>query len=36
MNEVVAGKKTAEDAIAEYQAKWGDTITEILDELNAQ
>ena len=36
MNEVVAGKKSAEDAIAEYQAKWGDTITEILDELNAQ
>ena len=36
MNEVVAGKKTAEDAIAEYQAKWGDTITKILDELNAQ
>ena len=34
MNEVVAGKKTAEDAIAEYQAKWGDTINTILGELN--
>ncbi len=36
MNEVVAGKKTAEDAVAEYQAKWGDTINSILEELNAQ
>ncbi len=36
MNEVVAGKKTAEDAIAEYQAEWGDTIQQVLDELNAQ
>ncbi|MCR5235509.1 MAG: hypothetical protein K6E53_16640 [Lachnospiraceae bacterium] len=36
MNEVVAGKKSAEDAIAEYQAKWGDTIITILGELNAQ
>lgn len=34
MNEVVAGKKSAEDAIAEYQAKWGDTINTILGELN--
>ena len=36
MNEVVAGKKSAEDAIAEYQTKWGDTINTILGELNAQ
>ncbi len=36
MNNVVAGKMTAEDAIAEYQAKWGDTINTILEELNAQ
>lgn len=36
MKEVVAGKKTAEDAIAEYQDKWGDTVTAILEELNAQ
>ena len=36
INEVVAGKKSAEDAVAEYQAKWNDTITTILDELNAQ
>ena len=36
MNEVVAGKKTAEDAIAEYQTKWGDTVNSILEELNAQ
>ena len=35
MNEVVAGKKSAEDAIAEYQSKWGDTIATILDELNS-
>ena len=36
MNEVVTGKKTGADAIAEYQAKWGDTAQTILDELNAQ
>ncbi len=36
INEVVAGKKNAADAIAEYQAKWGDTVQTILDELNAQ
>ncbi len=36
LNNVVAGKMTAEDAIADYQAKWGDTIQSILDELNAQ
>jgi multiple sugar transport system substrate-binding protein/putative aldouronate transport system substrate-binding protein len=36
INEVVAGKKSAADAVAEYQAKWGDTITSILEELNAQ
>ena len=35
MNEVVAGKKSAEDAIAEYQTKWGDTINTILEELNS-
>lgn len=35
MNEVVAGKKTAEDAIAEYQEKWGDTVSAILEELNS-
>ncbi|WP_026528130.1 hypothetical protein [Butyrivibrio sp. VCD2006] len=35
VNEVVAGQKTPEDAIAEYQSKWGDTIASILDELNA-
>ena len=36
INEVVAGKKNAADAVAEYQAKWGDTVASILDELNAQ
>ena len=36
MNEVVAGKKSAADAVAEYQSKWGDTINTILGELNAQ
>ncbi len=36
LNSVVAGKMTAEDAIADYQAKWGDTINTILEELNAQ
>ena len=35
VNEVVAGKKTPEDAIAEYQSKWSDTIDQILSELNA-
>ena len=35
VNEVVAGQKTPEDAIAEYQSKWGDTIATILEELNA-
>ncbi len=34
MNEVVAGKKSAEDAVAEYQARWGDTVDTILKELN--
>ncbi len=36
MNEVVAGKKSAEDAIVEYQDTWGDTIATILEELNSQ
>ncbi|MCR5155414.1 MAG: hypothetical protein K6C96_01875 [Butyrivibrio sp.] len=36
MNNVVAGKMTAEEAIADYQSKWGDTINTILEELNAQ
>ncbi len=35
VNEVVAGKKTPEDAIAEYQSKWADTIDQILEELNS-
>ncbi len=35
VNEVVAGKKTAADAVAEYQSKWGDTVSSILEELNA-
>jgi multiple sugar transport system substrate-binding protein/putative aldouronate transport system substrate-binding protein len=26
---------TAEDAIADYQSKWGDTINTILEELNS-
>ncbi len=36
MNEVVAGKKSAEDAIAEYHEKWGDTVAAILEDLNSQ
>jgi len=36
INEVVAGKKSAEDAVKEYQDKWGDRVQQILDELNAQ
>jgi len=35
LNNVVAGKMTAEDAIADYQSKWGDTINTILEELNS-
>ncbi|MCF0126913.1 MAG: hypothetical protein HUJ70_00005, partial [Pseudobutyrivibrio sp.] len=36
MNEVVAGKKTGEQAIAEYLEKYGDVSAQILSELNAQ
>ena len=36
MNEVVNGKKSAADAIAEYQAEYGDVVNKILEELNAQ
>ncbi len=34
MNEVVANKKTAADAIEEYKTAWGDKINAVLDELN--
>ncbi len=36
MKEVVAGQKSAEDAIAEYTAKWGSTVETILGELSLQ
>lgn len=36
MKQVVAGEKTGADAIAEYQAQYGDLANQILDELNAQ
>ena len=36
MNKVVTGQMSSADAIAEYQAKYGDVVATILDELNAQ
>lgn len=36
MKNVVTGKMSSADAIAEYQDKYGDVVTAILDELNAQ
>ena len=36
MNKVVAGEMTGAEAIAEYQAKYGDIAQQILDELNAK
>lgn len=36
MNQVVAGEKSGADAIAEYEAQYGDVVQTILDELNAQ
>ena len=35
MNEVVNGKKTAEEAIVEYQAEYGEIVDKILEELNS-
>jgi len=34
MNSVVAGEMTPEDAIADYNDEWGDTVEQILSELN--
>ena len=36
MNKVVTGQMSGADAIAEYQAKYGDVAATILEELNAQ
>lgn len=36
MNKVVAGEMTAEAAIEEYKATWGDKVEEILADLNSQ
>ena len=36
MKQAIAGEITPEEAIAQYQADFGDVAQQILDELNAQ